>query len=151
MGNVLTYAIIMLIAGIGIPVMAALNGGLGIKLGSSSLAAVILFIVGLCCTFTYALLSGGLVSETKFSSIPWYFYLGGVFVTFYIVSVSTIAPRFGVSNAIAFVLLGQLLAMSIIDHFGLFGVTQYTLNIPRIIGLMMIATGVFLVMGRSSG
>ena len=33
-----TYAVIMLIAGIGIPIMAALNAELGIKLQSSGVA-----------------------------------------------------------------------------------------------------------------
>ena len=41
------YAMLMLIAGLGIPVMAALNGMLGEKLQSPALAATILFLVGL--------------------------------------------------------------------------------------------------------
>ena len=54
-------------------------------------------------------------------NIPWYFYFGGVFVMFYILSITWVAPRFGISNAVSFVLLGQLMAMSIIDHYGLVG------------------------------
>ena len=42
MNSSFAYALLMLVAGIGIPVMATLNGGLGIKLQSPALAATIL-------------------------------------------------------------------------------------------------------------
>lgn len=40
------YAAFMLVAGIGIPVMAALNSRLGSELGNPALATTILFMVG---------------------------------------------------------------------------------------------------------
>jgi transporter family-2 protein len=40
------YGLLMCAAGIGIPVMAALNAGLGTKLNSPALATSILFMVG---------------------------------------------------------------------------------------------------------
>jgi transporter family-2 protein len=42
-------------------------------------------------------------------------------VAFYVLSITYIAPTFGVGNAVFFVLLGQLVSAAIIDHFGLFG------------------------------
>ena len=49
----LMYATIMLVAGIGIPIMAALNAGLGIRLQSPGTASSILFLVGLFGSLTY--------------------------------------------------------------------------------------------------
>ena len=49
--NASFYAILMLIAGIGIPIMAALNAGLGEKLQSPALAATILFFVGMIASY----------------------------------------------------------------------------------------------------
>ena len=59
-----------------------------------------------------------------------------------------IVPKFGVSNAIAFALLGQLVAMTIIDHLGLFGATQYSITLKRTLGLVMMALGIYLVLDK---
>ncbi len=45
-----SYALIMLLAGIGIPLLAALNAALGTRLGSAVAAGAILFVVALLCT-----------------------------------------------------------------------------------------------------
>jgi len=148
MNNILIYALVMLVAGLGIPIMAALNGGLGAKLASPALAATILFSVGLAVAVIYLLSTEGIPTKLYIPSTPWYFYLGGFFVMFYILSITWIAPHFGISNAVSFVLLGQLVAMSIIDHYGLLGATQYTLSFQRVIGLILMAVGVFMVLGK---
>ena len=41
------YALVMLLAGIGIPTLAALNAALGVRLGSPIAAALVLFCVAL--------------------------------------------------------------------------------------------------------
>ena len=148
MNNTLTYSLIMLVAGLGIPVMAALNGGLGAKLESPALASIILLFVGLAIAVIYLLSTEGIPTKLYTPTTPWYFYLGGFFVVFYILSVTWIAPHFGISNAVSFVLLGQLIAMSIIDYYGLLGMTQYALSSQRIVGLMLMTVGVFMVLSK---
>lgn len=148
MNNTLIYSLVMLVAGLGIPVMAALNGGLGVKLESPALAATVLFCVGLAVAVVYLLSTEGIPTQLYLPATPWYFYLGGFFVMFYILSITWIAPHFGVSNAVSFVLLGQLIAMSVIDHYGWLGATQYTLSYKRVIGLILMAVGVFMVLSH---
>ncbi|WP_444941754.1 DMT family transporter [Microbulbifer sp. ZKSA004] len=150
MQNAIIYPSLMLIAGIGIPVMATLNSGLGIKLGSSALATTLLFLVGLVISAAYLLKTEGLPSAVFSKDIAWYFYLDGILVAFYILSVTWVSPRYGVGNAISFVLLGQLLAISVIDHFGLLGTQQTSLDTKRLIGLAMMVVGVLLVVKRAS-
>ncbi|AWF81411.1 hypothetical protein BTJ40_11600 [Microbulbifer sp. A4B17] len=150
MQNAVIYPSLMLIAGIGIPVMATLNSGLGIKLGSSALATTLLFLVGLVISVAYLLKTEGLPSAVFSKDIAWYFYLGGILVAFYILSVTWVSPRYGVGNAVSFVLLGQLLAISVIDHFGLLGAQQTSLDTKRLIGLAMMVVGVLLVVKRTS-
>jgi len=146
--NSTVYALTMLFAGIGIPIMAALNAGLGTKLQSSGLAAAILFCVAMVASLTYLLLVEGIPTSFSAPSTPFYFYLGGLFVVFYVLSVTWIAPRFGIGNAVAFVLLGQLISMATIDQFGLMGAPQTTLTLPRLMGLLFMAIGVFLVVRK---
>ncbi len=146
--NSTVYALTMLFAGIGIPIMAALNAGLGTKLQSSALAAAILFCVAMVASLTYLLLVEGIPTSFSAPSTPFYFFLGGLFVVFYVLSVTWIAPRFGIGNAVAFVLLGQLISMATIDQFGLMGAPQTTLTLPRLMGLLFMAIGVFLVVRK---
>lgn len=137
------YAAIMFVAGIGIPLLAALNGGLGRHMESPVGAAAILFGVALAATLLLLAFSG-LASLGKVAGAPRHLLLGGLFVVFYIVSVTAIAPRFGVGNAVFFVLLGQLVSAAIIDHFGLFGAPPAPITLERVGGIALMAAGVAL-------
>lgn len=150
MNNSAIYALFMLIAGIGIPTMAMLNGGLGGKLLSSTLATTISLAVGFTAAVIYLLATEGVPAKLFEANTPVYYYLGGFCVAFYIISVTWIAPKFGISNAIAFALLGQLISMSLIDHFGLLGAQQFSLSTQRVIGLSLMAVGVFMVLDRAA-
>ncbi|MFT4767425.1 MAG: transporter family-2 protein [Glaciecola sp.] len=144
------YVLLMCMAGFGIPVMAALNGGLGAKLDSPALAASILFIVGAVVSLTYLFLLGGNPKSPVGQPIPIVFYMGGVFVAFYILSITWVIPRFGVANAISLVLLGQLISMTAINHFGLMGTLQNSISGQRVGGLAFMIVGVCLTVGSFS-
>jgi len=142
-GTSITYILIATLAGIGIPVMAALNSTLGMRLANPAMSTFILFLVGLLIS-TVALMISGLPLKSQFETISFPYYLGGIFVAFYVLAITWIAPRFGVGNAVFFVLLGQLISAAIIDHFGLLGANQVPLDMKRIIGLVLMAIGVYL-------
>lgn len=142
------YATIMLVAGIGIPIMAALNAELGIRLQSPGTASSVLFLVGLLGSLIYLVIVEKTLPNASNFEAPIYFYLGGGFVLFYVLSIAWVAPVFGVGNAIAFVLLGQLIAMATIDQFGLLGAPQISLTPLRILGLILMAAGVLFVVRK---
>ena len=48
--NALVLSSIMFVAGVGIPIMAALNGGLGVRLVNPNFAVLLLFLVVLAVT-----------------------------------------------------------------------------------------------------
>lgn len=137
------YALIMFLAGIGIPVLAALNAALGQKLGTPSAAALVLFSVALVVSCVAWAVTGA-QGLAKLGAAPKHLMLGGVFVAFYVLSVTYIAPHFGVGNAVFFVLIGQLVSAAIIDHFGLFGAQATALTATRATGLAVMALGVWI-------
>lgn len=149
MANPIFFACLMLATGIGIPIMAALSGALGTRYESPAFASSVLFLVALCISviFLFAV-EGGLKPFPK-TTLPFYFYFGGVFVAFYVLSVTWVAPQFGVGNAVAFVLLGQLISMATIDQFGLMGAPVHAISSQRVIGLILMAAGVVLAVRRS--
>ncbi|GHF08926.1 membrane protein [Aliiroseovarius zhejiangensis] len=142
-------ALIMLAAGIGIPVLAALNAALGQRMGSPVAAGVILFLVALLTTLVVFLFSGGSVKGAIGS--PPHLFFAGCLVAFYVLTITWVAPSFGVGNAVFFVLLGQLISAAAIDHFGLFGAQPSPLSFWRGAGIAVMGLGVFLtqIAGRS--
>ncbi len=138
------FATIMLLTGIGIPILAALNSGLGARLGSPMAACVILFGVALLIAIAGALATGTLGDVGYSPGIPFHFYFGALFMAFYVIAVTFIAPRFGVGNAIFFVLVGQLISAATIDHFGLFGAMRSAIDAKRIAGIALMVAGVYL-------
>lgn len=138
------YAAVMLAAGVGIPILAALNAQLGGRLGSPAGAAAVLFVVAFCGTLAVLAATAGPGVLAKVPGQPKHLFLAGLLVAFYVLSITWIAPKFGVGNAIFFVLLGQLISAAIIDHFGLMGARVVPLSLPRAGGIALMAAGVVL-------
>lgn len=145
MPDTLRYAAIMLAAGIGIPILAALNAQLGGRIGSPTVAAVVLFCVALLGATVVMLLTQGPAGFARLPGQPWHLFLGGCFVCFYVLSVTFVAPRFGVGNAVFFVLLGQMISAAAIDQFGLFGALVRPITMMRAGGIGFMAIGLYLI------
>ncbi len=137
------YAVIMLIAGIGIPVLAAMNAGLGRHVGSPAAAATVLFVVAFATSLVVMLFTGP-HGALRFATAPRHLFLAGSLIAFYVLTITFIAPHFGVGNAVFFVLLGQLISAAAIDHFGLFGAQVSPLGLTRAGGIALMASGVWL-------
>ena len=137
------HAAIMLLAGFGIPVLAALNARLGANIGAPAAAATVLFVVALTAAGLTALLTGA-GGFARMAGQPAHLFGAGLLVAFYVLSVTWIAPAFGVGNAVFFVLLGQLVSAAAIDHFGLFGARPTPLGAMRAAGIAAMALGVAL-------
>lgn len=140
----LKYTMIMLAAGIGIPLLAALNAQLGARIGAPTAAAAVLFAVALSATLAATVLTGAQGGFPALAAQPPHLFAGGLLVAFYVLSITWIAPRFGVGNAILCVLLGQMLSAAVIDHFGLFNAAVRPFTAFRAAGLGMMAAGLIL-------
>ena len=143
LSNTLVLSTILFIAGTGIPVMASLNSGLGARLENPVAAAFLLFLLALAVTAAI-LLMNPLPSSNQMMEIPTPYYLGGLFVAFYVLSITWIAPKIGLGNAIFLVLFGQIVAAAIIDHHGLFYVPKTPITAVRIVGIGLMALGLYM-------
>lgn len=138
----LMLSALMFATGVGIPIMAAWNARLGSELGSPWTAGFILCIVGAIICGAAALILG--LPKSGWFIAPPLYYAAGAFVAFYILSVTWTAPRIGVANAVFFVLLGQIVAAALIDHFGLFGALKSPLTMQRGLGIAFMVIGTYL-------
>lgn len=139
------YAAIMLLAGIGIPVLAALNAQLGARIGAPVAASIVLFAVAFVACTVVLVFSGQAHALAAIPAQPKHLFLAGLFVAFYVLSVTWVAPRFGVGNAVFCVLLGQMIAATLIDQFGLFGAVVHTVTATRAAGIVAMMVGLALI------
>lgn len=137
------HAFTMLLAGIGIPILAALNAALGVKIGSPAAAATVLFIVAFTSCACVVLVTGT-EAFLRLGDAPRHLFLAGALIAFYVLTITYIAPSFGIGNAVFFVLLGQLVSAAAIDHFGLFGARISPISPMRTLGIAVMALGVFI-------
>ena len=136
-------ASIMLAAGLGITILASINAALGQFIGSPVVAVIVLLGVAFLSICLISLTTNNF-PMTKLIEAPKHLFIAGFFVVFYMLSVTAIAPHFGIGNAIFFVLLGQLISAAFIDHFALFGSSGSALTLTRATGLALMSLGVWL-------
>lgn len=136
------YNILALLIGALISIMISFNAGLESRVGSAY-SVVIIHAVGLI-----AILIVAAVKKEKLvikDSLPFYLYLGGIFgVTLTLVNVITIGS-IGVALTTALAVFGQLVFSSLVDHFGLFGLTKYKFNPKKLIGFMIVFIGLVIM------
>ena len=137
-----TSALIMFMAGLGVPILATLNASLGSFIGSPVAAVTVLLGIAFASILLIFFITSP-VSLSRLTEVPRHLFLAGLFMVFYILSITSIAPVFGVGNAIFFVLLGQLISAGLIDHFGVFGATISPLTLTRSLGIALMGLGVW--------
>lgn len=143
----LSHVVLVFCAGIGIPIMAALNSHLGGQIGTAK-ATVILFALAMCISVVFLCLQPQGANKNWQGFFPDhvenYFYLGGTLVAFYVLSITYVAPIMGVANAIVLVLFGQIISSVLIDHFALFNAAMVKLTPERVLGIILMCSGIYL-------
>jgi bacterial/archaeal transporter family-2 protein len=143
--SAVSYALWAFAAGALIPLMAILNAGLAREVGGPIQATVILFTIALIASLLVAAIATVRIPVLSgLAHIPTLEYAGGLIVAFYVLSITFLAPRFGVGNAILFAVTAQLLSSAVIDHLALAGATLRPLTSMRVLGLAIVIIGVVL-------
>lgn len=84
----------------------------------------------------------------KIPSMPFYAWLGGPIGVAIIYGVAVSIPRLGVGMATTGIITLQLLAAYAIDHFGLFGREHLPFNWIKLLGILLLAAGSYLLLKR---
>ncbi len=140
-----------LLAGALIPLQASSNGALGRELGNPLWAAVTSLIVSsavLIATIVVLRLPQPNIAGALHG--PWWLWIGGFSGAIYVAMATFLPPKLGASNYILFVMVGQVIAAMLIDHFGLLGLTAKPINLVRITGVLIILFGLIVVQAGSN-
>lgn len=132
--------IVAAVSGITMAIQGSLNSVLSQKSALLS-ATLVVHLIGTFLALAAVMVTGTPVLQVNWPAIPWYLYLGGVLSVIIIVLVASSIPQVGVANATTAIIIGQVGAAVIIDHFGWFGVTRLPWNYWQFLGLALFAAG----------
>jgi len=127
-----------------------INGELRSKIGSPILSSLISFAVGtivLTVTFFFTVLSGYSSSQNliNIKNTNWWMFTGGLLGAFYIFTTIFTSPKIGFANMFSLVICGQIILAVIFDHFGLLGNQIHTINSLRVLGVILLILGVYII------
>ncbi len=132
--------IIAATSGILMAVQGSLNSVLAQK--TSLLAAtLIVHLIGSLFACIAVLIKQVPLLTYNWFSIPWYLYLGGVLSVIIIGLVALSIPKIGVCNATTAIIIGQVGAAVLIDHFGWFGIERLPWSYWQLLGIGFFAIG----------
>ena len=137
------YLIVALAAGVALATQSAINTQLAKAMsGEAVIATFISFAVGTIVLFFIAWVKTDLWGNlSTVPSQPWWKLIGGVLGAIVVFTTVLLAPKLGITAMLFFIIVGQLITATTIDHFGLIGMPIREVNITKFIGLIIVAFG----------
>ena len=137
---------IALTAGAGglVAMQAPINGMLGRSAGKLA-AASISFMIGTAVLLAITGVTGSEVRLGEAAKLPWYYFLGGLLGAAYVTTVLITVNTLGAGGVTAATIAGQLSFSVVLDRLGLLGLPEKQITPGRLIGVALLAAGVFLI------
>jgi bacterial/archaeal transporter family-2 protein len=133
------------VAGGLVAMQAPINSGLGKAVGSLP-AASFSFAIGLVALVGITIVSGeGFGQIGEIGGLSWYYLIGGLLGAVYVTTVLISVRTLGAGGVTAATIAGQLSMSVLLDQLGILGLAQKQLTPARVIGVALLAAGVFLI------
>lgn len=129
--------------GVAISLQSLFSGVIGSKLGI--LESVFLVHLGGLLLASVLLLFAGGGNIATWRSVPWYALCAGFLGVAIIASISYAVPRLGLATTLTVSIVVQLVLGAILDHFGLLGATVRPLGLSRVVGMIVLFAGTWLI------
>jgi bacterial/archaeal transporter family-2 protein len=142
MQTIIVIILVGLAGGMAVGIQSPLASMISQRLGTLESVFIVHIGGALVALIPLLFYGGGKLAEWR--SVPWYALAAGVFGLVVIGAISYMIPRIGVAAAITTIVAGQLLVGTILDHFGLLGAVERSLDSTRILGLAVLLVGVWL-------
>ncbi len=139
------WIIIAFASGAFLPIQAGLNTKLGKSIASPVHASMISFLVGVATVFIYTELTKQPVSWAGVKTAPWYSWVGGMLGAFYVTAIILAFPKIGPALTFGLVVAGQMVIAVLLDHFNILVAQQHSINVWRLLGIVLIISGVIIL------
>jgi transporter family-2 protein len=134
------------IAGMAISTQAGVNSQLRVAVNNPWVAAFISFLIGTLLLGLYVVVTRQpFPSVTQLNGIELYKYAGGLLGAFFVTVIILTVQKIGSANVFALVIMGQLLMALLYDHLGWFGFPQSNINWIKILGVILLVLGAYLI------
>ena len=133
---------ISIFTGIVLAIMISLNGGLG-NISGNYASSVIIHFDGLIGIIFVLIFTKSKIKNLK--GIPFYMFTGGLIGILTVLFTNIGFMGLGVSLTVSLSLLGQLVTSLVIDHFGYFNMTVVEFDKKKILGLIVIIAGIYVM------
>jgi len=123
----------------------AINGQLGVALGSAVGAALVSFTFGVATLFLIVLATRArwrLVRPEGQRRNPWWMWIGGFLGAAFVFGNAYLSPVIGTGLTVMTILLGMMAGSLLIDHFGLLGAKRKPTTLVQAVGLALMVVGV---------
>ncbi len=142
----LGLAAFAIVAGASIVFQAAVNADLRFALNSASWAALISYVGGALAMVVFVAVSGSpWLTSADLARTSWLSWFGGLFGAVYVVAAILLLPRLGAATLLALFVTGQMVMSVALDHYGILGVPQHSVDLPRLLGCALLVLGVVLI------
>ena len=132
-------------SGLILPVQAALNTRLAKAVESPVYSSLISFMIGSLTLSVFIATTGQSLNTMNVKSAPSHIWAGGVLGACYVTIIIYAFPRIGPAFTFGLIVAGQMISSLLLDHFNILVAAQHSINIWRIIGIVMIIAGVVMV------
>lgn len=138
---IMTY-IIGLIGGVAVGVQSPLAGIMGQRIGGAA-GSLIVHVSGAILSLALLIARRG-ENIADWRALPPYMFLLGAFGLILYLTLSHTLPRLGAGAAVTLIILGQLGAGMVIDHFGWFS-TARPIDATRLLAAALLVVGGYLM------
>lgn len=139
--------VLVVVAGAAVAAQSPINGGLGRSVGALQ-AGFVSSGVSTVSLFLFVTLFGGGFSRLGAHGVTWHYVAGGLLGVVYLVTLLAAVRTLGAAGLIAAVIAGQMSFSVLIDHFGLLGVERNAFSAAKLVGLSLLACGVYLILRK---
>ncbi len=127
-----------------IALQAPINGRFGREIGSLP-AASVSFAFGLAVLLALVAVRGEVARIGEAVNVPWWYLTGGILGAVYVTTVLVTVGTLGAGPVVAATIAAQLSVSLVVDQFGWLGVTRDPITAGQVIGVVLLALGVFLI------
>jgi transporter family-2 protein len=128
-----------------VALQAPVNSMLGRAVGTWQAAFVSFAIGTVALGAIAALATGGLGQVADVRHVSWYYLTGGLLGAAYVTTILVAVRTLGAGGIVAATIAGQLAVSVVVDHFGLVGVARHPITLGRVVGVVLLALGTYLV------
>lgn len=133
------------VGGLALPLQVLINARLSAGLNHPLWAVTVSFVVGTLGLLAWiALASRDGANWANAATLPWWAWVGGLLGAIYVSITIVTVPVLGATALVLLVILGQMVAGTVLDHFGIL-TEQKPITLIKLAGLALVFLGTWLV------